>query len=107
MASTWEGSPRSYTLAASASNIYEVRGGADVQIEERNTRNTGRADRGGLRRQRSDTATDVRAGRVRAPADYRRVRRREHARAAGARELPPRRAWWEAVLRQRLERPAV
>ncbi len=46
-------------------------------------------------------------GRLRRHADHRRPRRAEHARAAGPRQLPARRAGRAAVLRQRPQRPAL
>ena len=47
------------------------------------------------------------ARRLRADADHRRPRRREHARPAGARQLPARRAGRPPLLRQRPQRPAL
>ncbi len=52
-------------------------------------------------------AADAGAGRLRPDADHRRPRRREHARPAGAREFPARRAGRPALLRERPQRPAL
>ena len=63
--------------------------------------------RGAGRRAAGDATADTGAGRLRPDADHRRHRRREHARPAGARQFPARRAGRPPLLRERPQRAAL